>query len=705
MRHRFVPKIVILIIFICFFRILHLANAADLTTSTSISNTAPVFIVTPSDGGSYNGSGTGNTVGNPTNQGSNITFTATAKDINGDQYYLVICKTDVIVEGDDGPPTCSGGQWAISELTNSEDTATAVHTAVSGDPESNDWYAFVCDKLPIASGPACSPNVGIYGSNQGRAMGTITFNDVPDDEDDVTIDGVQYRFDTGGNGCIGAGICVNISDNSSGADTANALFADEGGASSFMINQSNIVYIYADNSGASGNSIAMSIGTCANCTLSGATFSGGSDANASPFYVNHTGTFGQLGALDQLGGNVDPGDTIQFNVSDVNLEDTDTNGGQDTVEVYVCSSESDMGGVTTAFDYGTLTCTNGTLLCSDTGVNPVTENAECNDTQDIVSIPTAHGGYDVKIYVFDNHGFAATGTTTQSFNVTDTVPVLSSYIAIDEPAPTAGGSDTVDFTVVFTDNNGDNDVTLVEGVFFDDSAVTSACPPNENNCIRDTNCTLADQSTIGTGKTVTGTDALLSADCQVTVWFNANASDFDVQAQADDDNGTTDFTDAGVALTNLAISAIDVTEPITEYGSLLINDASEGRAISIGNMGNQVIDILIEGDNMCTDYPTCAGAIIPVGQEKWHNTSMIFNWDDAAADPGPWILVNSASTGTEVDGCINRDIAVRDEYLVNNTNESIFLSIKIPTTQEVGIYTGANTFSATASTSCTGTLN
>ena len=191
----------------------------------------------------------------------------------------------------------------------------------------------------------------------------------------------------------------------------------------------------------------------------------------------------------------------------------------------------------------------------------------------------------------------------------------------------------------------------------------------------------------------------------MTVWFNANASDYDVQAQADDDNGTTDFADAEVALTNPALSGIDVFEPVIDYGSLTVSTASEGSVASIGNVGNQVIDVLIEGDNMCTDYPTCAAEVISVAQQKWHNASISFEWFDAEADPGPWVMLDTASVGAETDGCINRDIAVRVENDIDNTNELIYLKIQIPEEQELGSYTSSTTFSAAASNSCTGTLH
>jgi len=114
------------------------------TNSTSVSNnsgwlfnTAPSFTAGPSDNGSY--------ASNPTRNGNNVSFTATATDSDSDNYYLAICKTNSITAVNSGAPTCGGGSWCISSATASGSQASCSYTALETEARSNDWYAFVCD--------------------------------------------------------------------------------------------------------------------------------------------------------------------------------------------------------------------------------------------------------------------------------------------------------------------------------------------------------------------------------------------------------------------------------------------------------------------------------------------------------------------------------------------------------------------------------
>ncbi|MCX7778663.1 MAG: hypothetical protein N2259_00200 [Patescibacteria group bacterium] len=119
----------------------------NLGTSVTVANAAPDWTVYPyEDPASYTDS--------PTNAGLNVTFKATGTDPNNDQYYLAICKTNSITPGNNAPPTCGGGAWCISSATNSESQATCSYQTQDADPESNNWWAFVCDKT--ATNPACS---------------------------------------------------------------------------------------------------------------------------------------------------------------------------------------------------------------------------------------------------------------------------------------------------------------------------------------------------------------------------------------------------------------------------------------------------------------------------------------------------------------------------------------------------------------------
>jgi len=118
-------------------------------------NTVPSFSAGPSDSGSTS---------SPINVGSNVTFTGTATDPQSENYYLAICKTNAISANDNAVPTCTGGNWAISSSTTSGSQASVTYTTLSGDAETNAWYAFVCDHATFSICSSSSQGSGSNGS-------------------------------------------------------------------------------------------------------------------------------------------------------------------------------------------------------------------------------------------------------------------------------------------------------------------------------------------------------------------------------------------------------------------------------------------------------------------------------------------------------------------------------------------------------------
>ena len=719
--------------FVGLFGVLHYANAEYDTsaTTTTIGNQSPVFTTPPSDGGSHSGSGTGSTDGNPTDSGDNVTFTATAHDVNSDSYYLAICRTESITVGNNTAPTCTGGAddtWVISGASNdvsSDAEASITYTAGSNSgaegyctsAETCGWLAFVCDK--VASGASCFPAVDA--GDEGYATGTITFADVPVDAAVVTIDSKTYEFDlTDGSTCAHTpDVCMNASGAEDGADAAKLLYQSHiaGTIGSTFYDRGAVVYVYATNEGVGGNSIAMSetYDTGNDITVDDANLAGGDNENANPFYINHPPTFGTVTIDDSAdGSSIAPGDTVRFTIAQADLADADTVAAQDTINMYVCSGESDQGGVTSAFNYSTNTCTGGTLLCSDLGVNPTSEDATCNDTTasgGIVSVPTAHAtDYTVKVYVEDIHSMpASSGTNSNDYTVIDVVPVFTAYSTLDTLSIPAGGSDTMTYGVTLYDDNGDNDVTDLEMVFFEDTSVNNNCSADDNDCIIEdilgtANCEFKLQSTPGSGKTALGTDKDLGVNCDFTVWFNATAgNNWEVHAKPTDGLGqVTSFSDSSNNNSVDVLQGVDVVEASIAYGTVAIGGTSVKQVTSMGNVGNQILDMLIDG----TDMTDGGSGTIVAAYQKYAQTSAAFDWDDAETDPGPWILETSAGGTDESTGCINRDIAVRDDHSATTTNESIWWKIRIPASQTAGSYTGTNTFTTTTSSTCSGgTLN
>jgi len=353
--------------------------------------------------------------------------------------------------------------------------------------------------------------------------------------------------------------------------------------------------------------------------------------------------------------------------------------------MYICTE------ATTSFNYSTDSCTGGATICSDTAVNPDTEDAVCTGGASLVSVPTAHGSYNFKVYVEDATDVPATGTNTQSYSVTDVAPTLVSYTVSDTPDISAGGSDAIDFSAVISDVNGDGDVTAVDGVLFDDNAVdisAGTCAESENNCYIDTSCTL---------NTAYGNSAQLEAQCQITMWYNANASaNWEAHVNPTDGLGKkTDLADSNEDYEIPALLGINIEQASVAYGVLIIGTVSDRKITTMSNMGNVELDIMLSGTDM-SDGGTNS---IDSSKQKWYHTDTDFNWNASVTNPGPYTLVELAEGTDDETGCLNRDIAVRTIH-TTPTDESIWWKIQIPNTQARGNYTGANTFSATAGGTC-----
>ena len=132
-------------------------------TDVTIGGEAPSFTAGPAENpSSHNGAGLGDTAGNPTNEGSDVTFEATADDPNGDNWYLALCRTNSITPGTGGgAPSCAINQeLCISGSTTDETQASCAYTTVDGDIESNIWYAFACDATPFGDQSCSSGDQG-----------------------------------------------------------------------------------------------------------------------------------------------------------------------------------------------------------------------------------------------------------------------------------------------------------------------------------------------------------------------------------------------------------------------------------------------------------------------------------------------------------------------------------------------------------------
>ncbi|HRN86767.1 MAG TPA: hypothetical protein PK863_05580 [Candidatus Dojkabacteria bacterium] len=228
-KSNLLTNLIIIGLFLAVFKVA--VYAETVITIVTAGNASPVITSgpetsTPSDGN------------NPINVGADLTFQTTATDASAEDYYLIICKTDAVVPGVGGaPPTCSGGSWCVSPVTDSGVQASCTYTTQDSDAESNEWYAFVCDNNATyascsspgatGSGSTGSPfkvnhdptftaitDDGGGGADTGsNPGGTITFTGTSNDDDvDTLQDTVKLVVcaDTTGataSGCSGVELC------------------------------------------------------------------------------------------------------------------------------------------------------------------------------------------------------------------------------------------------------------------------------------------------------------------------------------------------------------------------------------------------------------------------------------------------------------------------------------------------------------------
>jgi len=132
----------------------------DVVIGKYVGNSVPAFTSDATCGGSYPCENPASYSTAPTNEGSNVTFYGTATDNNGDQWKLLVCKTD----GTSGTD-CDGGasdRWCVSaSAVNSGTQNSCAYTTQDGDGSSNIWYAYGCDAIGCtATGNQGSGNSG-----------------------------------------------------------------------------------------------------------------------------------------------------------------------------------------------------------------------------------------------------------------------------------------------------------------------------------------------------------------------------------------------------------------------------------------------------------------------------------------------------------------------------------------------------------------
>ncbi|MCA9362032.1 hypothetical protein KC906_01535 [Candidatus Kaiserbacteria bacterium] len=397
--------------------------------------------------------------------------------------------------------------------------------------------------------------------------------------------------------------------------------------------------------------------------------------STSPFNINRRPVFSPI--LTNTGP-ADPGADITWNSTST---DPDLAGGEDTLYLIVCSSNS---------DYSTTTNT-----CANDFIASTTLTSILSDAAATYTLPAIirDQGYSAYGYIVDEHGHEASANPLQSnFAVNNVAPtVLNTDIDLNGGANLvltipAGEtpSSTLDFTI--RDANScytaassseitDYIVTLYHGTTTDpitcDGTGTNYDP---NDCYDSAvGASTWNLTCVATSTCVSPLQDYVDYACEFPLWFVADPTDasaplafynddwFAAVAGVDNNyaTGTLATTSSPVDLnsfTAIDILAQDITyggiEPGNDTGTL----SASSTALNVGNTG---LDQQVSGESMCgtyspsTECPALATSTIPDWRQQFSTTSYAYDVDalegGAGLDGGVFQLASSSYQQLELD--------------------------------------------------------
>jgi hypothetical protein len=123
-----------------------------------------------------------------------------------------------------------------------------------------------------------------------------------------------------------------------------------------------------------------------------------------------------------------------------------------------------------------------------------------------------------------------------------------------------------------------------------------------------------------------------------------------------------------------SLLTMSVTSSIT-YGKVSVGGNSDEKTTIVTNAGNRILDLRLMGYDMCTDYPTCSGDKITVGNQEYSISSFTYG------------------NGTPLTESLNNlDInIVKSSAVPSDSTGTVYWRLGIPPTTPFGAYTGSNT--------------
>lgn len=435
---------------------------------------------------------------------------------------------------------------------------------------------------------------------------------------------------------------------------------------------------------------------------------GGFGHASSPFVVNHPPVFASISNDSP----VDPGDTITW--TSVSY-DTDTQGGNDTVRLFVCRA-ADFTGTACGAGGGWATST----LASSNAATTTT-----------IAIPTQDRNYAAYAYIVDNHGLQATSTIQASnsqFTVSNVAPsVTAATISLEDtdgsgnltlltPSATTGP-----FRVEFetTDNNSclnassTNEISSAIANIYRSGVGQTSCDAsgeyNSNSCYVQASPYFSGHISCSqdVGSCSGSSDTSATWTCTFNLWYNADPTDASTpwtaenwlsSVQVTDNNGlTSSLTESSTGNDLSSFLAFDVTETLIGYESLEPGQQSSvlGTTTDLIAVGNVGLDEDLYGDTMCTTWTTAdscdtnginAANDIPVSNQKFATSTVAYGSTQA-------YTLTGSSSPTELQIRVPKTTATSSPQEKNT-----HWGINIPSAITLaGNYTGQNTITAKVS--------
>ncbi len=445
----------------------------------------------------------------------------------------------------------------------------------------------------------------------------------------------------------------------------------------------------------------------------------------SPFNVNNRPVF----TLFSNNGPVDPDGTITFYSTST---DPDTDGGQDQVQLIVCSNSG--------YNTTTNSCTGSTLATSSL----MYPDAFAAWT---LTPPWQDTTYNSVPFVIDEHGHEASGgvhAATTTFDINNVAPTVDgSTISLNSGSDmilTVEASTTQGFTLDFNvfDNNScqaigsTSEVTNYElSIYRDDGAdnypadgnlgsttcrVNIAGDHDENDCYTSAvatttwnlSCTASTTACSGS------TDTSDAFSCTFPLWFIADPTDatttavqyplndWKTQVRAVDDDsatGTASESTSGVDVNSFL--AFDLLSFLIPYGSLAPGEDSDDVYANLGASqasttihatGNVGVDELLSGESMCTTYTgpgtECANSA----------TSTVQDFRQVFSPTSTATYANASTSGNNLSSTSAQELEINVGKSTSTSTPAsgiTYWGIEIPGTITLsGDYTGQNTFIA-----------